>query len=127
MTNSRRNHTPAFKAKVALAAIKGDQTISGLADTFKVHASQIKQWKKQLLNQASELFSDTRGKNKTGDKQLQTLHEKIDRLAMENDFLVKALGQQTGRSWINITSATANATDGYTHNLSATTHFDPKD
>lgn len=93
MANPRRNHNPEFKAKVALAAIKGDQTISELADTFKVHASQIKQWKKQLLDQASVLFADPKEKKKTTDKQVQTLHAKIGQLTMENDFLVKVLGQ----------------------------------
>ena len=93
MANSRRNHKPEFKAKAALAAIKGDQTIGELTDTFKVHASQIKQWKKTMTESASELFSDTREKNKTGDNQLQTLHEKICQLAMENYFLVNTPSQ----------------------------------
>lgn len=93
MANPRRNHKPEFKAKVALAAIKGDQSISELAGTFKVHVSQVKQWKKQLLNQVSELFTESKEKNKTSDKQLQNLHEKIGQLTMENDFLAKVLGQ----------------------------------
>ena len=93
MANPRRNHSPEFKAKVALAAIKGNQTISELSDTHKVHASQIKQWKKQLLNQASVLFADSKVNKKNTEKQLQTLHTKIGQLTMENDFLAKALDQ----------------------------------
>ena len=52
----RRNHTPVFKSKVALAAIKGDKTVAELAQQFDVHANQITQWKSQLLDRAGVVF-----------------------------------------------------------------------
>ena len=56
----RRNHSPAFKAKVALAAIKGEKTMVELAQEFDLHANQIKQWKDQLLEGAADVFDDGR-------------------------------------------------------------------
>ena len=56
MSRSRRNHTPSFKAKVALAAIKGDQTVAELAKRFDIHPNSIVQWKTQLLERAAEVF-----------------------------------------------------------------------
>ena len=54
---SRKNHTPAFKARVALAALKGEKTLSELASQFKVHLTQIRQWERHLQQQATDLFS----------------------------------------------------------------------
>ena len=54
----RRNHSPAFKAKVALAALKGDRTMSELATQFDVHPNEIKQWKDQLLDSVTDVFDD---------------------------------------------------------------------
>jgi len=87
----RRNHSPAFKAKVALEAIKGNQTLSELAQRFEVHANQIVQWKKELLNRADELFK--KGKNKDDGPDIGELHAKIGELIMEKDFLAGALGR----------------------------------
>jgi transposase len=88
----RRNHTAAFKAKVALAAIKGDKTLSELAEQFDVHANQITQWKSQLLEGAAGVFG---GEAKAGPAEaavdLKSLHAKIGQLALENDFLEGAL------------------------------------
>lgn len=56
---SRRNHSAAFKAKVALAALKGDETLAQLATRFDVHANQVVQWKNQLLANASDVFGGT--------------------------------------------------------------------
>jgi len=92
MRRPRRNHAASFKAKVALAALKSDKTLSELASEFEVHANQITQWKKQLTNQASDLFKHGSGKSEA-DADLDKLHNKIGRLAMENDFLSKALGR----------------------------------
>ena len=88
----RRNHTAAFKAKVALAALKGEKTLSELAEQFDVHANQITQWKGQLLEGAAGVFG---GEAKAGSAEasvdLKSLHAKIGQLALENDFLEGAL------------------------------------
>ena len=87
----RRNHGPAFKAKVALEALKGDKTLSELAQQFEVHANQIVQWKKELLERAYELFE--KWKRKDDGPDITELHAKIGELTMENDFLAGALGR----------------------------------
>ena len=88
---SRKNHGTAFKTKVALEAIKEQQTLSELADRFQVHRNQIAKWKKQLLDRAEEIFA----KEKTSDIDpgVKELHAKIGRLTMENDFLTIELGR----------------------------------
>ena len=88
----RRNHTPAFKAKVALAAVKGEKTLAELAQQFDIHPNQITQWKAQLLDGAAGLF----GSESRSDSQrpaLTVLHAKIGELTLENDFLAGALGK----------------------------------
>lgn len=85
----RRNHAPAFKAKVALDALKGDQTIVELAQRYQVHPNQITEWKKQLLEHAEDIFSKDR-KTDQGPN-IKDLHAKIGQLSMENDFLSGAL------------------------------------
>ena len=87
----RRNHSPAFKAKVALDALKGDQTIVELAERYQVHPNQITDWKKQLLAHAEEVFSKDRQPDQGPD--IKNLHAKIGQLSMENDFLANALGR----------------------------------
>ena len=86
----RRNHRPAFKAKVALAALKGDRTMSELATQFDVHPNQIKQWKDQLLDGVSDVFDD-RPRSKAPEIDVTSLHAKIGQLTLENDFLSGAL------------------------------------
>ena len=90
---TRRNHTSAFKAKVAVAALKGDRTLAELAQTFDVHANQITQWKTQLQEGAAGLFdpgSRSPGPNSPA-VDLKALHAKIGELTLENDFLEGAL------------------------------------
>jgi transposase len=89
---TRRNHTPAFKARVALAALKGDLTLTDLAQQFDVHPNQITQWKAQLLAGAAEVFDGRPGRSEPA-VDLKALHAKIGELTLENDFLEGALGK----------------------------------
>ena len=91
----RRNHGAVFKAKVALEAIKGEQTLVELSERFQVHPNQIAEWKKQLLERASEIFDKEK---KSEGPDVKELHAKIGQLAMENDFLSIALGRIDGSS-----------------------------
>ncbi len=92
MKRPRRNHSAVFKAKVALAALKGDQTLAALAERFDVHPNQITQWKTELLQRAAEVFASAAEKRDAG-PDLKTLHAKIGQMALENDFLSNALGR----------------------------------
>jgi transposase len=94
MKRRRRNHTPAFKAKVALAALRGDKTLADLAQQFDVHANQITQWKAQLQEGAAGVFGpEARSDAATPPIDLKSLHAKIGELALENDFLSGALSK----------------------------------
>ena len=90
----RRNHTPAFKAKVALAAIKGDRTLAELAEQFDVHPNQITSWKAQLEGGAPDVFGPG-GSNGSAPPAIdvKSLHAKIRELTLENDFLEGALSK----------------------------------
>ena len=88
----RRNHSPAFKAKVALEAIRGQLTVAELAQRHDVHPNQITQWKTQLLERATEAFT-TPGERTELPVDVKTLHAKIGELTLENDFLERALGK----------------------------------
>ena len=90
---TRRNHTPGFKAKVALAAIKGDRTLADLAQLFDVHANQITTWKAQLLEGAAIVFGSGATRAEAAPVDLKALHAKIGELTLENDFLEGALGK----------------------------------
>jgi len=87
----RRNHSPVFKAKVALEAVKGNQTIVEIAACYQVHPNQVTEWKKQLLEHAEEVFSKDRKPDQGPN--VKDLHAKIGQLSMENDFLSSALGR----------------------------------
>ena len=88
----RKQHAPAFKAKVALEAVKGEATVSELASRFGVHPTMIHQWKRALLDGASDVFE--RGGKRTpeiDEEQIKDLHAKIGELAVANDFLSRKL------------------------------------
>lgn len=85
----RRNHSPVLKAKVALAALTGEHTLAELAQKFDVHPNQITEWKRQLQEQAADVF-DKGGKSEPS-VDLKALHAKIGQLTLENDFLESAL------------------------------------
>ena len=87
----RRNHTAAFKAKVALAAVKGEKTLAELAQQFDVHPNQITQWKAQLFEGAAGVFGKEKSEAAGFGVDLKSLHAKIGELTLENDFLEGAL------------------------------------
>jgi len=91
--NKRRNHSAAFKAKVALAAAKGDKTIAELASQYEVHPSQIAKWKKQLLESLPEIFSCRQHKDRQDQEALTAqLYQQIGQLKVELDWLKKKSG-----------------------------------
>ena len=89
---ARRTHSPAFKAKVALAAIKGEKTLAELAQQHDVHPNQITAWKAQVLDGVAGLFGGGAAETAPG-VDLKVLHAKIGELTLENDFLAGALGR----------------------------------
>lgn len=78
---------------MALAALKGDQTLAELAEQFEVHANQITQWKSQLQERASDVFATAAERRESAGPDVKELHAKTDPLAMENDFLATAFGR----------------------------------
>lgn len=99
MRRPRRNHTAAFKAKVAIAALRGDKTMAELAEKFDVHANQITQWKTQLLDGALGVFmSPSEKREDPAGPSITQMQAKIGQLALENDFLSGALGRLDGAS-----------------------------
>ena len=96
---SRRTHSPAFKAKVALAAIKGEKTLADLAQQYDVHTNQITSWKAQLIDGAGAVFGGgSPGFEAAPAVDLKLLHAKIGELALENDFLPPRCLVWVGRS-----------------------------
>ncbi len=88
----RRNHSPAFKAKVALAAVRGEQTLAELAQRFDVHPNLITQWRAKLLESAADVFGAEPGAPEPV-IDVKVLHAKIGELTLANDFLSGALGK----------------------------------
>jgi transposase-like protein len=86
----RRNHSPTFKAQVAVSALKGDKTLAELAQQFDVHPNQIADWKAQLMERAAHVFGDS-SSPAPAEPDLTKLHAKIGQLTLENDFLEQAL------------------------------------
>lgn len=88
----RRNHSAVFKAKVAIAAIKGERTIAQIAEHFDVHPNQVTTWKTQLEGGAADVFGDGHGPTDAAPAvDVKALHAKIGQLTLENDFLEGAL------------------------------------
>ena len=102
MSKRRRNHSPEFKSKVALAAIKGDKTLSELSQQYGINSNLIVKWKKQLIEQSSEVFASGKGLAPDRESEIQSLQAKIGQLTMENDFLERGLTRihgPRGKKW----------------------------
>jgi transposase len=89
MRRKRRVFGGAFRAKVALAAVKGDKTLGELASHFDVHPNQVSAWRKELIARAAELFEDGRRQKRQDEASTEELYEQIGRLKMEVDWLKK--------------------------------------
>lgn len=98
MGSRRKNHPAALKAQVAFAAIKGDKTVAQLSSECGVHATQIGQWKKRLVSEASGVFSTRRSKAERDAEELQAeLYRQIGQLKVELDWLKKTLNPGQSR------------------------------
>ena len=93
MSKERMNHSPSFKAKVALEAVKGEQTVAQLAARYEVHPGQIQAWKKSLLEGAAGVFDGNRDERQKSDEALVArLYQQIGQLKVERDFLAERSG-----------------------------------
>jgi transposase len=93
MRRPRRNHSPAFEARVALEALKGEKTVAELATLHHVHPTQIVSWKNELLGRAAEIFGNSSNGKPQSPEKIRELHEKIGELTVEKAFLDRALGR----------------------------------
>ena len=92
MSKKRKQHSPQFKAKVALAALQNEETTAQLAGRFDIHPTMISGWKRQLLNNAAELFDKGQKSRKQADGKIDDLYRHIGKLKVERDFLARKLG-----------------------------------
>lgn len=97
MRRPRRNHSAAFKARVALEAIRGEKTVAEIAAHHEVHPTQVTSWKTELLEKAASIFGGN-AIAADGKERIRELHEKIGELTVERDFLEGALGKFPGLS-----------------------------
>jgi transposase len=112
----RRNHSPAFKAKVALAAVKGDRTIAQLAEHFDVHPNQITAWKSQLEGSASEIFGSGGGTLAIPAIDVKSLHAKIGELTSVHSAFTSApsvSGVRTTSGWPTSARPTTPSSHGH--------------
>jgi transposase len=93
MTKTRTKHSPAFKAKVALAALREQETIAELSRRHKVHANQIYKWKRHLQENVSRAFESEEAGGRDGASRESELLQKIGELTVERDFLSRGLGR----------------------------------
>ena len=103
MSRERRKHSPPFKAKVALEAMKGEQTVAELAARFEVHPNQIRTWKKALADGAAAIFDHGKGTNKgkeskNKDALVARLYQQIGQLKVERDFLEESPVHEPGKA-----------------------------
>jgi len=93
MSNIRKRHEPAFKAKVAIEAAKQTKTIPEIASEFSIHPTQVKNWKETLEKTAKELFTNKKGKKETEkDERIQELYKQVGKLTLQKEWLKKKLG-----------------------------------
>jgi transposase-like protein len=93
MSSKRTKHSPEFKAKVALAAIKNEETVAQLSKRFGVHPTMISRWKKALLDGASDIFGKSPKSHKKQEAHVDELYRQIGQLKVERDFLAKGLSR----------------------------------
>jgi transposase-like protein len=91
MSKKRKQHNPEFKAKVALAAIKNEETLAELSQRFGVHPTVISKWKKSLLDGATDIFDKNHKSRKQNEQQVNELYRQIGKLKVERDFLAEGL------------------------------------
>jgi transposase len=92
MSDKRKKYSGEFKAKIALAAIKNEETTAQLAQRFGVHPTMITAWKKALIDGAGDIFDKNHKSRKKNDSKIDELHRQIGQLKVENDFLSRKLG-----------------------------------